>query len=934
MPAIQGSTTIRRPTRRRKRPLVIAALVLVATIAMFLALGPFLIAGGLRFWAQRVGRREGFTFTAGKIEAPLFRPVVVNDLHLTTTPGAPFRVECSARRMEFDLNLRGILNGTARSLRGFQIQKLSLDIRRDKHASDTTRRIPWSVLQNLLADTFNFSGVSLHVENGSSIVDLRDADLSGSELEAGIFDAREIAISSPFFQRTFLNVRGATSWQNTQLAIGAVTLLRGLDVDTVTIDLSQIGASQIGIELGIDAFGGKVRARISSDDRGDTRTWDIVGSSSGVSLAQMSDALGWESRASGSLHASKFTFRGEMGDVLNATASVWAEMSGLTWRDRTADTVMIGASLFNREVQVEQLYFKQRSNELTFNGEFPLPEKAADWLKPAFRGDINASINDLGEFARLFGQPPADFSGKLTAHGNVSANDGKVRGQLACSGKSLVLFRSGIESLEMRLGLEEAELAITQLELRKRQDFLHAKGTVSLTDPQSFSGVLETSVADIGDYRGFIPAAYSALEPSGKVTAEWKAQAALGNVRIQARNFRLDENATAPFDADLRAEYSPAAIFFREFHFWNRHADLNSFVTAARNYLHIQDLRFDLDGQPFLHGNVYLPISTADLRATGSWLGPLSADPFFDIDLTMEPIDLANLAAAIMEKPALSGRANGHLQLSGTPGSLQGAADFNASNFVFDASPAVTADFELRQALGIANFKANFSIAGSNAFAAEGAFPVRLDKSDDDYRLKSSGPITLTAQFPAILLPRLPRYLSPAPFTNGILHGDLSVTGSVEAPAISGEINLIDGQLLGGWRTSGAVTFKGETATIGFAAFGQPNADMPFHGKIDYRDVSSVDVTLFPESALETNALSAADCVSRLELGTASSAELSTATVRQIKLRGSWFSRNWIIALSRDTESDQTDDDRWWRRFRFCDDGKPLFLTPRPALFP
>jgi hypothetical protein len=914
--------------------LVIGSLVLVAGIALFLALGPFLTASALRFWMQRVGRREGFAFTAGKIEAPLFRPVVVNDLHLATTPGAPFRVDCTAGRMVFDLNFRGIFNGTARSLRGFQIEKLVLDIRRDKTASDTKRRIPWSVLKNLLSDNFNFSGVSLHVENGTSIVDLRDAALSGSELEAGMFDARELAISSPFFQRTFSNVRGATSWQNTQLAIGAVSLMRGLDVDTITIDLSQIGASQIGIELGIDAFGGKVRARISSDDRGDKRTWDIAGSGSGVSLAQMSDALEWESRASGSLHASKFTFRGEMSDVRNATASIWAEVSGLTWRDRTADTVMIGASLFNREVQVEQLYIKQRSNELTFNGEFPLPEKATDWLKPAFRGDINASINDLGDFARLFGQSPADFSGKLTAQGKVSANEGKLRGQVTCSGNSLVLFRSGIEFLEMRLGLEEAQLTIANLEVRNGQDFLRAQASVSLTDSRSASGALETSVADIADYRGFIPTAYSSFEPAGKVTADWKAQAGSGTVKIEAQNFRLGNPGTASFDADVDAEYSPATTFFRRFHFWNRRADLKAFVTAARDYFHVQDLRFGLDGQPFLHGNIYLPISTAELRATRSWIGALSADPFFDVDLTLESVDLANFAAAVSAKPVMSGRANGHLQLSGTPGSLQGNADFNASNFVFDASPAVTLDLEIRQALGIANFKANFAAAGSNALAADGAFPFRLEKSDNGYEIKSSGPMTLTAQFPAILLPRLPRYLSPAAFTRGILRGDISVTGSVDAPTIAGEIDLIDGQLLGGWRTSGAVIFKGETATIGVAAFGRTAADMPFHGKIDYRDVSSVDVTVFPESALETNALGTGDCVSSIELGSTSPAQLSTATVRQVKLRGSLFARNWTIALSRETESDQPDDDRWWRRFRFCRDGKPLSLTPSPALFP
>jgi hypothetical protein len=170
--------------------------------------------------------------------------------------------------------------------------------------------------------------VNLHVENGSTIVDLRDGALTGSELEAGVFLAREVTIRSPWFHKTLSNLRGATSWQENRLALGALSLIRGLDLDTLTVDLSRIGQSRIGMEVSVDAFGGKIRARISSEDRGDKRTWDIAGNGSGISLAQMSDALEWSDRASGSLHASKFTFHGEMNDLRNATAAIWAEISG------------------------------------------------------------------------------------------------------------------------------------------------------------------------------------------------------------------------------------------------------------------------------------------------------------------------------------------------------------------------------------------------------------------------------------------------------------------------------------------------------------------------------------------------------------------------------------------------------------------------------
>ena len=140
----------------------------------------------------------------------------------------------------------------------------------------------------------------------------------------------------------------------------------------------------------------------------------------------MSEALDFTDRAGGSLHACKFTFRGETTNLRQATATVWAEVTGLTWRDRTADMIIIGASLYNHQVQIEQVFVKQLNNQLTLTGESALPEKLSDWLNPDFRGDISASINDLGDFARLFGARPADFAGKIDIAGNVNAQDRKL----------------------------------------------------------------------------------------------------------------------------------------------------------------------------------------------------------------------------------------------------------------------------------------------------------------------------------------------------------------------------------------------------------------------------------------------------------------------------------------------------------------------------
>ncbi|HTG43835.1 MAG TPA: hypothetical protein VK633_04825, partial [Verrucomicrobiae bacterium] len=653
--------------------------------------------------------------------------------------------------------------------------------------------------------------MQLHVENGETIFDLSNGALSGSELEAGIFTAGEVAVTSPWFRKSFSNLRGAISWQESRLVLGALNVMPGLDLDTITIDLSQLGESRLAMEMNLDAFGGKIRARISSDDQGTKRTWDVAGSGSEISLAQMSDSLEWTNRSSGSLHASKFTFRGEANDLGNATAAIWAEVTGLTWRDRTADTVMIGASLYNREVQIEQLFIKQRNNQLTLNGDFALPEKSADWLKPAFRGDISASINDLGDFARLFGWSPSDFSGKIGVEGKLSTREQKLAGQLSASGNSLILFRSPVEQLEVKLGLEESRLTITQLELRQKNDFLRGEANFDLAGDQSYAGSFQTSVAEIADYAGFVPPSMEGWALGGSVSAEWtgrgKGEASSGTFHVRGQSLHPLESSLAPFDAEFEGDYSPANIFFRQFHLSNPQADFSAYVDIAKDYLQVQELRLIVNGRPRLQGNIFLPVSSRKILEHSSWLASLGPDPFFDVDLALDSLDLAEFAAAVQTKPSLAGQANGQFQLSGIPGSLQGKAEFHLRDFVVDDSPPLTGDFETTLALGMANFRAGAVTRGADPVKAEGAVPVKLEKRDNAYAIASEGPVSASLNFPVIFLSKLPHYLSGGTFAGGILGGSLTISDSLLNPRITGKVSLVDGKLVNGFSISGSARF-------------------------------------------------------------------------------------------------------------------------------
>lgn len=896
-------------------------------------LAPLVVATGLRLWLGRVARQQALRIEIGKIEAPFLRPVVIHDLHVTNDPAAPFRLEANATRAEFDLNLRALLGrSNGRLLRSFSIDGITADFRKLASEIGTAQPSPWQTLETLLADDFKFSVRALHIENGSTILDLREGVLSGSEMESGIFSAATLQVSSPVLQKSFANLRGVTSWQESRLTVGAVILMRGLDLDAVRIDLSQIHENRLGFEMSVDAFGGKIRASLSSDDRPQQRIWDATGSAAEISIAQMSDALGWTNRASGSLHACKFTFHGETTDVRNATASVWAEVTGLTWRDRTADTIMVGASLHNREVQIEQLYVKQRDNQLTLSGEFALPQRWIDLPTPEFRGDISASLNDLGSFARLFGQSPSDFAGKIAIDGSVNARDRKLGGALAVSGDSLLLFRAPVDTLRAKLAFKESRLEVEQFELARKDDSFRGDGTLDLTGERPYSLKFTSAVADIAEYAALIPEPFAGLELSGRLDLSWtgtgRASAHSGAFHASGRALQTRRFGLSPFDAEFEGDYTPENIFFRQFHLSNQRADLTAFVTIASEYLDVQGLRLALNGKTRFLGNAFAPVSVAKLIAHSGWLASLSSDPIFDINLSTDWIDVSELAAAVSAHPNSSGQLAAKIELYGSPASLQGRSDIHLRDLVWDGESRLSADLESSLAAGQFNLKGNALARGSDPVTVEAAFPLRLEKQDAAYALKSESPLNGTLRFPAIFLAKTPRYLNRGVFHDGILSGELAISDSLGHPQFAGDIQLIGGKFGIGAALSTAVTFSGQTGKIEFAQLKQGTTQFVASGAIDLHDAPDIAVKLVPSAPLaDSTFLEPGDCVAALEFSTVPARGSSFHLVREIDLRGTPLDSAWTVSLTWEGVDPLVIPPQI---FPFCAEGKTLTLRAAP----
>lgn len=472
--------------------------LLIALVAV--CLSPFLVGDGVRLWIWWKARQENLTVKIDKIDAPFLRPVTLRGVSVKSSPKAAFRVELSAVQASVTLDFHKILlRARGRALRNVSVVGLRAEIHRNPSGS-TFPEGAWSSWQRLLPASMTLDHFDLRVENGPVVVLLRGGALSASDIEAGNFKADEFTIASPLVRQTFSGLRGSTRWRENHLTLAGLRLTRGLDVQSVTADLSHLGKQRLGLEFDLDAFGGKLRGTVANEWRSQRSNWSIAGSAADISLAQTSEAIGVADRLAGKLRAGKFTFRGDLHDPMSATASLWAEMTAPAWRNRQADLIMLGAAFYNRQIDLQQLYVKQNKNQLTLSGEASFPEKSFDWLNPVFRGNISASINNLDDFAVLFGATRGQFAGEIAVNGTVDARDRKVGGHVTASGAALTVFKTSVDALNASLSLKPTQIELEELKLSRGDDFLRAEGKIDIGPERTAAGSVEFLVKKLSAY--------------------------------------------------------------------------------------------------------------------------------------------------------------------------------------------------------------------------------------------------------------------------------------------------------------------------------------------------------------------------------------------------------------------------------------------------
>lgn len=449
------------------------ALSLALALALVIVCVPKAEERVAAWWLRSHARQSGLAVKFAAIHAGWWQPLVIENLQLASGGRDRAHLRLFAPRVEIAFSSPHLFSrdNSGHSVRFLRIEHARFSLRGRAEAS--AGAFDWSAISFLLPDAFHLSLDELLIDQSVTHLIVREIEIAAGKDKRGTISIAAASLLSPWLRQTFTQVNGVTRWEDDHLTLAAMTLRKDFTLDSLTLDLSQVRHQRLGAEFATTLLGGRLRANFATERNAKTRIWEGAASALDLSLNQVAVALGFTEPISGTLNASKFTFRGDPRDVLHATASVWLELTGFSWRQRQANLVMLGASMYDRNVQLQELYLKQSHNQFTLSGETTL---GANWLTPDFRGDISAAIDDLGALAELFGSSPGAFSGKLAARGRVHTHQRKIDGDLAVTGDGLSLRGVQVDSLTGRVALDAARLRLEQLELKRATDVLRATG--------------------------------------------------------------------------------------------------------------------------------------------------------------------------------------------------------------------------------------------------------------------------------------------------------------------------------------------------------------------------------------------------------------------------------------------------------------------------
>ena len=537
---------------------------------------------------------------------------------------------------------------------------------------------------------FDLRDADFIIQRGAEFVRVERLKFIASSVEPGNLTAGQLIIKTPWFEKTFREVRGRTAIDGDNVTAASITLAPELKVRTFTLSFADLSKGRLSLKTTLDAFGGTLEAEAGSVPAGRDLSVSANGRFSAINFGTLSTFLGISEAAGGIIREGSFVFHGSPRDIARGDTRLRLEADRIQWESRQWDALTLGLSIVDQRLGVPECKLKQGANELSLSGTLAMPQAGAKWWELPFDLKVNASIRNLTELSALLLPEFTYTAGELSLRGTVSGSGAKpgasasYDGQIIVNGTGLKYRTAPLEQLTGALVFKGREIQIFNVQFENDDDYLRANGVVSL-DGGGFDGRVRLSVGDLKAYGALLgppvfpaPIAGSAsLSWSGK----WAGDQRKGDFTAKVGRFHLlGTNATHPLDAELAGTIEKEQIVFDRFKLNQNGTSLTASVGVGPSLVNLSGIRLQKNGETWLEGDALLPLDVWQRWPEVDFTKLLNEDTVGRVRLTAKNLRLADAALLSGFEWPLGGVVNGSISADGALKSLKLGGSLTVGN--------------------------------------------------------------------------------------------------------------------------------------------------------------------------------------------------------------------------------------------------------------
>ncbi|MDD5349512.1 MAG: hypothetical protein PHQ12_04800 [Chthoniobacteraceae bacterium] len=652
------------------------ALLLAAGLVLLVLLEPHLFRFAVKKTVLFEAARHGVPLLIGTVEGHLFKPLTFREVQFATSRAAvvskvsirsataAFSWQALARQWGHGFFDRLTLDG------------VSSDVTFQPYARETAaahgakESQPWLPAPSQ-AEVFN-SGFVFHL--GKRTVTFADVRFTVSTSRPGVIAIEKLTFESNHrFSRSFSVLRGTTALQGARWRVADLTLSDGVVLNSLSCDLDDVARGILQVEFDFAAFGGSLRGEVLNTSEAGLPLYEVAGQFSNISVEALGKFLRAPEQTGGTIKEGRFSFRGSLHSLDNATLSTRFEAADFRWGKRQWNSLTLGATVVNRRVQIPEFQLQQAHNTLQLKGDLALPGEETPWWLSDFSFDIAARIQNLTELSALLGPQFADTAGKVTIDGAIRGEGKSYTGQLLVAGNKLSWRGVPFDALNAGIKLDGNELQVVNLEAVRGTDFVRGNGSVNILGERRYQGELNASIEELAVYAPLLQKPVVPAPLAGGLVVNWSGD---GTTGVHSGAFTAHCNklrtpgtpeipATLPIDADLEGTYAPGVLSVNKCILANGETRLEGRLAADATTVKLDALKLTQGKAPWFEGDATLPFNLFQW-----WVHPgpaaLAPDAPLKARLTAKGVQLEEVAHLTGRPLPIRGLLSGTLKTEST----------------------------------------------------------------------------------------------------------------------------------------------------------------------------------------------------------------------------------------------------------------------------